>query len=177
MSIENTSPEITNPNAETIQQFRNSANQVIKDFNILYINGFGNGDGTSTKFENLHGALDKVSEQANINPSILSLLKAVNSAREIDANLEKPQIPRNPRLTPEFAILNLFGGAVEEKHSPTIDLSETTTERSSEPERARRFGHQIVVDGHVVYGYIGPHQHEVTTSKGILRTYGTPRLG
>lgn len=51
---------------------------------------------------------------------------------------------------------------------------EVPSESPVQPEEP--YGHQILVDGHVVRGLIVPGRNEVMTSQGIVRTRETPRL-
>ncbi|HEY4963363.1 MAG TPA: hypothetical protein VIH90_01570 [Candidatus Saccharimonadales bacterium] len=181
-SNEAITPEALSPNIEAIEGFRSNASKMIIDFNteegVMGGNGIRDTDGTikgTVTTASLYDALDRLTTVASEDPTVANLIQTVNTAREVNSTPDDEGTPRfeEPRQTPEYALLKLFGAVKENK--PMIAFEHREKDPSREEERTRKFGHQILVDGHMVEGLMVPGRNEVVTSSGTLRTRGTPQ--
>jgi len=153
---------------ENLVGFNQLASEAVLEFNALYANGMRTRDGV-VAIGSLAATQAGLLEKAKSDPALAGLLEIVSAPKQD----ETPHDTKSRILT----FLKVSGGTVaKQKSDETTSLPTSESRSSPKPNQARKFGHQILADGHVVDGFLGSRPNEVVTSEGILRTRGTSRL-
>jgi hypothetical protein len=166
-------PETATQKPPEVQEFEGAGERLLSDF-ALDLYGVSSTEGTIITQSSLEVAIGNVSKAAAEDPSVLALVRAVNESNRLSSERgdSRPFVRVADR--PELGLLKAFGAEIKIERPQAV--SQSTETKKVEPEQVRRLGHQVLVDGHLVRGMIGRRPNEVVTSKGILRTRGTPRL-
>ena len=172
MSEQHTNPEGTTQLPPEVQEFQTTAMHMRSDFTFEHSIGIRTEEGI-IDYDSLGVALKNISKAAIEDPAVLSLIQAANESNRAVVETSEPQPYREVAERPEFELLKLFGAV---RKVDRQQFAPTTPEvKTVDSERAKRFGHQILVDGHLIQGLIGSRPNEVVTKQGILRTRDTPR--